>query len=390
MKSNHKPAIDFLINRRYADYRHGTGVQLKLLAGQLDHKGMHICWDDGDSVEDTYQPVYNLNTSLLRVWPFARGRGIVGRTEKALGLTWHQPSRIERKARNFSAAKKGRLHAYVIIASEEEAKIARQILDGLDADYVVNVMDYLHLGTTELSEFPEFSAILKGAKKIYALTPPIQAVLAKISGRRDVLLLGVARESAQKRSRSFFSETKPIEIVMMGSVDYTRGLRELHNFCDGLDDAKIKFSLNYIGTKEMRARLGTQLPVNYRGVLLGADRDALLNTMHVAYLPGPDGDPAEDYLARFSFPSRSTDYFWHGLPVIGPLFSDSATAQMVSDLHGNGVWFSQDSKKLVAIVKNFVQKPQEWEAASEAVYRFAQEKFSIDKVASTILDAFED
>jgi hypothetical protein len=251
-------------------------------------------------------------------------------------------------------------------------------------------MDYLHLGATELSEFPEFSAILKGAKKIYALTPPIQAVLAKISGRRDVLLLGVARESAQKRSRSFFSETKPIEIVMMGSVDYTRGLRELHNFCDGLDDAKIKFSLNYIGTKEMRARLGTQLPVNYRGVLLGADRDALLNTMHVAYLPGPDGDPAEDYLARFSFPSRSTDYFWHGLPVIGPLFSDSATAQMVSDLHGNGVWFSQDSKKLVAIVKNFVQKPQEWEAASEAVYRFAQEKFSIDKVASTILDAFED
>ena len=33
------------------------------------------------------------------------------------------------------------------------------VLDTLQADYVVNVMDYVHLGPTELSEFPEFAAV---------------------------------------------------------------------------------------------------------------------------------------------------------------------------------------------------------------------------------------
>jgi hypothetical protein len=129
--------------------------------------------------------------------------------------------------------------------------------------------------------------------------------------------------------------------------------------------------------------------VNYCGVRLGADRDALLNTMHLAYLPGPDGNPAEDCLARFSFPSRTTDYFWHGLPVIGPLFDDSATAQMVAALRGNGVWFSQDSKQLVSVVKNLAQNPQAWESAAEAVYHFAQKNFSIGKTAGAIVDVFE-
>ncbi len=381
--------MDYLINKRYADHRHGTGVQIKLFAEQLAQKPPHLCWDDEQPVKDTYEPVCNLNTSWLRTWPFARGRGLVGKVEAALGLTWHNQARIAKKIKPFSAAKTGKSRAYVIIASEGEAKIARQILAVLDAEYVVNVMDYVHLGVTELPEFPEFAAILKGAKKIFALTPPIQATLAGISGRADISILGVAREPAPKLPREFVSGTKPFEIVMMGSVAYTRGLQELQKFCQGLDDAGIKFRLNYIGTKEMRDRLGTHLPVHYHGVLLGAERDAALNSMHLAYLPGPDGDPAEDYLARFSFPSRLTDYFWHGLPVVGPLFADSATAQMVSDLIGKAVWFSQDHKQLVAVVKNLGQKPQAWASASEAVYDFAQKNFAMSRTANTILTAFD-
>jgi hypothetical protein len=387
--SHVKPQVNFLINRRYADFRHGTGVQIKLFAGQLVQKPLHLCWDDGRSVTDTYQPVCNLNTSLLRAWPFRRGRGLVGRMEEKSGLMWHDRARIAKRVKQFSIATASKSRAYVIIASEEEAKIARQILDVLHADYVVNVMDYLHLGVTELSEFPHFDAILKGAKKIFALTPPIQATLARISGREDISILGVARESASKQSRPLVPETNPLEIVMMGSVDYTRGLRELGGFCKGLDGCGIKYRLNYIGTQEMRDRLGSELPVNYRGVRLGLERDAMLNSMHLAYLPGPDGDPAGDYLARFSFPSRLTDYFWHGLPVIGPLFDGSATAQMLAGLQGRGVWFSRDFNQLVAVVKNLAQKPRELELASETVYNFAQNNFSINRTANTILEAFD-
>ena len=381
--------MNYLINRRYADHRHGTGVQIKLFAGQLVEKPLHICWDDERSVGDTYQPVCNLNTSLLKAWPFRRGRGLVGRIEARLGLRWQEPARLAKRVKALSTGEIKKKRAYVIIASEEEAAIARRILEVLGAEYVINVMDYLHLGSTELSEFPQFAGILQGAKKIFALTPPIQAVLARICGREDISILSVARDAAQEQSRAFVPGAKPFDIVMMGSVDYTRGLQELRAFCQGLDSAGIKYCLNYIGTQEMRDRLGTQLPVNYRGVRLGQERDAILNTMHLAYLPGPDGDPSKDYLARFSFPSRLTDYFWHGLPVIGPLFDDSATAQMVFDLHGKGVWFSRDFKQLVGVVQNFAKKPQEWESASKAVYNFAQRNFSIKQATNTILEAFD-
>jgi hypothetical protein len=213
--------------------------------------------------------------------------------------------------------------------------------------------------------------------------------LAEICGCNDISNLGVAREPANKQSKPLETGTVPLEIVMMGSVDYTRGLEELHKFCAGLDRSGIKYSLNYMGTPEMRSRLGTQLPVNYRGVRLGAERDAILNSMHLAYLPGPDGDPAKNYLARFSFPSRTTDYFWHGLPVVGPLFDDSATVQLVSELRGKGVWFSQDANQLVAAVKQLAQQPQAWQAASDAVYHFAQQNFSMQRTAGTIVEAFE-
>lgn len=379
--------MDYIINKRYADHRHGTGVQLKLFAHHFAAKPLHVCWDDGREVADTYAPVFNLNTSLVRKWPLARGKGLVAKVEMTLGRRWQEPGEIAKQVKKISGSRGSR--AYVIIASEAEAKTARQVLGAVESEYVVNVMDYLHLDSTSPAEFPEFTAILKEAKGVFALTPSIREALTRISGRADITMLGVAREPVNKKSCACISGANTFQIVMMGSVDYTRGLMELDKFCKGLDATGIKYTLNYIGTQEMRNRLAAHLPVNYRGVQLGAEREAMLDTMHLAYLPGPDGDPKEDYLARFSFPSRLTDYFWHGLPVVGPLFETSATAQLLSGLRGKGVWFSQEAKQLVEVAKNLAQKPQEWEAASENVYQFAQQNFSMTECAKKIMGAFD-
>lgn len=155
-----KPQIDYLINRRYADFRHGTGVQIKLFAGEIGQQPLHVCWDVEQPVSDTYQPVCNLNTSWLRDWPFRRGRGLVNRVETTLGLTWEDQSRIAKKLRPLARPGNGKPRAYVIVASEEEAKITRRVLQVVAAEYVVNVMDYLHLGDTDLPDFPEFAALL--------------------------------------------------------------------------------------------------------------------------------------------------------------------------------------------------------------------------------------
>ena len=378
--------MDYLINRRLADYRHGTGVQLKLFADHAGGEPLHICWDDARPVKETYEPTYNLNTSLLRVWPFRRGKGLVARLEDKVGLIWHEQTRITKRIKKLAGA--GKLRAYVIIASEAEAQIARWVLEALEAEYVVKVVDYLHMGDTELTDYPNLFAVLKGAKRAFALTPTIQQALANISQLDDIAILADGRKPSQQLAKASFQDGSTLEIVMVGSVAYTRGLQELEKLCNGLERVGIKYTLNYIGSLEMRKLLGTRLPINYQGVLSDTKRDELLSSMHLAYLPGPDGNPAEDYLARFSFPSRLHDYFWHGLPVVGPLFRDSATTQMLTSLAGKGVWFSQDAKELVSVVKNLVQEPAKWESASEIIYQFAQQNFSIERCTNTILEAF--
>jgi hypothetical protein len=304
-------------------------------------------------------------------------------------MTWDDEARIIGRVKRSASPGTKRLRAYVIVASENEAQIARLVLESLEAEYVVKVVDYLHLGPTELPGYPNLAKVLNGAKRVFALTPPIQRALAHVSKRNDILILGDGRKPSRCRATKPDCKDGPLQIVMVGSLAYPRGLAALEKFCAGLENLGLKYCLNYIGSPAMRDRLGARFPVNYRGVLSDTERDSVLTTMHLGYLPGPDGDPATDCLAHFSFPSRLADYFWHGLPVIGPLFKDSATAQMLSDLAGKGVWFDDNSEELVAVAKKLMQHPADWVSASDRIYQFAQKNFSIECCTQTILEAFE-
>ena len=53
---------------------------------------------------------------------------------------------------------------------------------------------------------------------------------------------------------------------------------------------------------------------------------------HVAFLPGPKGDPKEDLRSRYSIPSRILDYMAVGLPIVGAVHKDSATADFAQKL----------------------------------------------------------
>ena len=104
----------------------------------------------------------------------------------------------------------------------------------------------------------------------------------------------------------------------------------------------------------------------------------MLTSMHLAYLPGPDGNPAEDCIARFSFPSRLTDYFWHGLPVVGPLFGNSATAQVLAgknlylDLEDNALFnqggpFDGKTQNFLTPAAFYVVRRKEWKPTHAVV-----------------------
>jgi len=392
---NNTVQISYLINRRYADYRQGTGVQLALIARQLSPSALHICWDDGHPIKETYRPVCNLNTSLLRWWLFKRGKGLVTRIEHALGVTWHSKEILARRTirlkKKWSGASAPRVctYAYVIVAHEDEARIARTVLGSLKADYVLNIVDFHHRADSALESYPEFAALLKEARQVFALTPTIRDELQSLSGRTDIQLLGIGRPYPARAAEAPRSG-QCLQIVMVGGLGYRRGMEQLAHYCRGLDTRRIPYSLNYVGPREFLTHFPPGLEVNYRGALSDQARDAVLSQAHLAYLPYPDSDPVTDYLAHYSFPSRLADYFWHGIPVIGPVYPTSATARMLKDLLGNGVWFSLTSEDLVNATARISQNPASWCEASQRVIRFAKDHFDLTTIAKAISDAFSD
>jgi hypothetical protein len=381
--------LDFIIQQRYLDFRHGTGVQLKLFASQLVTPPVHICWDTVFPLSDTYRPVINLDQSYLKYWPFVNiGRGFIGRLEHKLSAHCYKPKKIKLKLQRFTRNLQEQPLAYVTVACEKDAEIACDILDALNAKYVLNIMDLICHTELSINDYACLTRLLKGATKVFVLTTALQSALAGLALRPDFLLLPTARKPVNRRLPNSYAPADLFKIVMVGSLAYPNGLIQLANFCKGLHANGIMFELHYIGSEQMRSRLDNSFPVQYHGALDDLKRDSILSTMNIAYLPGPDGDPDKDDLARFSFPSRLLDYFWHGLPVMGPLYQRSATYEMLHDLHGKGAWFSTNSYNLVDIAIELKNDPHKYEYCSNNVYSFAKSQLSLSQIVESVLNSF--
>jgi len=380
--------LDFIIQQRHSDFRHGTGVQLKLFASQLQKPPVHICWDTAFPVSDTYRPVLNLDRSYLKYWPFLIGRGFIGRLEHQHGVHRYELKQIKSKLKRLTRNHHKQPLAYVTVASEKDAEITCKVLDVLNAKYVVNIMDLMRHAEICSKDYPSLMRLLQGATRTFVLTTALQTALADLALRRDLRLLPTARRPSKRKLPRCHAPTDVLKIVMVGSLAYRDGLIQLAKFCSGLYASGISFELHYIGSEQMRKMLDSSFSVQYHGVLDDLKRDSVLSSMHIAYLPGPDGNPEIDDLARFSFPSRLLDYFWHGLPVLGPLDNKSATYEMLNDLHGQGVWFSTKSNYLVSIASKLATDPNKLESASNNVYNYAKKQPSPSDIVDLVMRSF--
>jgi hypothetical protein len=380
--------IKFIIQQRYSDFRHGTGVQLKLFASQLKKPPVQICWDTAFPVSDTYRPVINLDRSYLKYWPFLIGRGFISRLEHRHGAHRYELKQIRRKLNRLTRIHHKQPLAYVTVASEKDAEIACKVLDVLNAKYVVNIMDLMRHAEICRKDYPGLVRLLQGATRIFVLTTALQTSLADLALRPDLLLLPTARKPVKRRLSKCHAPTDLLKIVMVGSLAYPNGLIELAKFCTGLQANGISFELHYIGSEQMRRRLDGSFSVQYHGVLDDLKRDSILSTMNIAYLPGPDGNPETDDLARYSFPSRLLDYFWHGLPVLGPLDKRSATYEMLNGLHGQGVWLSTNSSYLVRVATELANDPKTLESASNNVYSYAKKQPLLSEIVDLVIKSF--
>ena len=353
----------------------------------------HLCWDTKAPRGDEPTAYTSLYTSLFERWPYVTGRGQLikaeawrrSRRRKSLAETSLSRFRLRR------LAKKAFDVAYVIVANEEEAGIALDCLQWLDIPYVLHWYDLTESEKLTSISHPHIADLAKGAYQVYALTEVLASAISQCSSVNvDILRFGrpVPTKFAKPPTGG-----GPLRCVLVGQTSYSSMGGIWPKVLEAARDEGLSTELYYIGPREYFAEIPVNLSARYLGCLSDVDRDQCLATMHVALLPGPDGNPMVDVFARYSLPSRLADYLGHGLPVLGTINNSSATAVEIRELASNAVTFSCSESRLARRLVELTGHENVWRRASQAGRIYALKNFdsekNVDVLASSLKDAIK-
>lgn len=378
-----------ILNQPFANSSHGTGKQLQYFVRLSGLRCVHVCWDlrppKGDELRGHLNLYYNYSEVFDR-WRLPFGRRLLLQIQNALPVKWWDKLQLSALSRwRLRRLARRRSVAYVIVSSEETAQVALACLSKLRLPYVLNWLD---LETSELltpEQHPCIAAINAGAEEVFVITPALAAAIGRFARKAPRLLLPgrpVARRPAQAPASG-----QPLRCVMIGSLNYPSLTELWPAVVRAVRAAGVELDLFYIGAETMYRRCPPELGIRYLGSLTDEARDAALATMHLGFLPGPDGNPNCEHLSRYSFPSRVADYFCHGLPVIGTVHPESSAAQALQLVLGESAWLSQRPSDLVAAITGLARNSESWKAAAQGATAFAAKNFDVVRMVRELTEA---
>ena len=352
--------------------RHGTGAQiLRTLSGMpVDYFHFYFaCWHGtiSEITQSKKLASYDLPIpKVRRLWQEVRNntvgpwyRGTEINSPRMRG--W-----LERKQLQFDVA-------YVVVACEEGAAKAASLLAVLGCPYVLHVVDLFHAQGVDPAGMPGFHELLAGASSVLALTPAIQYELERFEACKVEQIFEA--QSITPHTASAPAEAQPLRIIM-GGRPYAGG-------CNFLAAALRQTATT--GRQIEIVNVGpyfNDLPESLRPFVTNAgfiDNDEeyrrTLAGAHLGFLSGPS---QMDHYGKYSFPSRCTEYMMAGLPVVGYVPQESATALLLSPITPQAFRRAASIEYWTAAIQAFAGTQAAWNRASAAARAFAIERFSID------------
>lgn len=357
---------------------HGTGAQVLRLFEGSDADVRHYYFSADYAGLSECAKSHRLQDPSWR-W---RGKKIAMRVERGLGLSWWDGTtiRADRFRKLLAANGHAADVAYVVVACERDARRAASLLESLSCPYVVHVMDLYHRDGLCPREMPGFGQLVAGASSVLALNEAIAAEVAKFhpSCLRTVPF-GHTVTSALARAAD-----RPVRVVMAGKP-YPAGTDLIARAWPDVLRQFPRAELAYVG--QHASSLPRSLRRNVRNYGYVPDDSAFQRVLlesHVAYLSGPSED---DHFARYSVPSRTSDYLMAGLPTLACVAPESATGKFLAPLVPHAVRLVRSAEQVADGLRAFAGDAGSWRAASGAARAFAVSRLSMDAARGEVLAA---
>ena len=172
-----------------------------------------------------------------------------------------------------------------------------------------------------------------------------------------------------------------LRVLTVGSV-HKGGLDLLAQTWPMLTQRYAQLELLYAGKEIAAFPASLKKVMTYCGFVTDKEEyEKILSSSHIAYLTGPS---ELDCFGLFSVPSRLSDFFMAGLPVVACAASGSATEKFLAPLEFDFVQLTRNETELAQGIASFVDNPATWQVASGKARAFATNHLSINVIRSII------
>ena len=339
------------------------GVQTKHYLDAFED-WFHLYWREFDSGIGRDKRSIRIERFVFARWPFW-----VDKIQKVPGLRrfgatlWGDTGLKRGPDRKLVARFRERTGAlYFAPVDAVDAVRMRHVAEVLGKPFVLHLWDSLG---TSLLKSESHVWLIRHAHQVYVLSKPLLHEALEV--RPDVGELLFVREKTASRAKA--PDVGPLRVALIGFLPaYRTGLHLLHEAIKQMRGAGVMIEVQYVGARRALDRLQEDITkeMSHTGYLPSHEaRDAALASCHVAFLPGPLESPAEDFRSRYSIPSRVLDFMAVGLPVVGTVHPESATALFYAE-YGVGKHLECGTPEQIVEAFTALRRPDKWAAAHQA------------------------
>jgi hypothetical protein len=308
----------------------------------------------------------HLESYVASAWPLNRtGRRFWFGFCQKLGISFWKGDSLSRRGTRvveWLGDELGNDRIMVILASESDARRWLSIHQVIRKPFDVILYDLVSRENPSASTLPHLSEAIRHAHQVLTISPALsEAVVAM--GRDDSRRIGFYRQpplgySGLCLSARRLEQSQKIHVLVMAYA-HPDALEEFISTLVALNAKNPIWNAHLVGGIPLPSRLSRHPDwVHSYGRVSDAKRDQIAASCDLAYLSGPSDDPTKCPYAKYSIPSKISDFLTFGLPVIARVSSGSGIEQFLRNELGNIACVATDRNELTKLLSALQDSPE--------------------------------